>query len=182
MSFCKHFVYSLIISRAPEVCTDLKMDQQCHKNNRSLPQVANPWKDHEGATSNQNYWATKLLWSFKKSASISILYCGVLKAFYTLGVHRHGVLSKEHAILKTKMLSGQLRRIFFTSEHFHSIEILCWLYLLCNISTILNFSIKSLSAETILRNTRNPVLKISKSLFLSSAIKFLWFALHTLFY
>lgn len=38
------------MSRAPELCTELKMDQPCHKNNRSLPQVADPWKDYEGAT------------------------------------------------------------------------------------------------------------------------------------
>lgn len=79
MSFCKHclciaFVYNLIRSIAPEVCTELKVDQLCHKNNRSLPQVANPWKDHEGATSNQNYYATKLMSTFKNSAYTSMFY------------------------------------------------------------------------------------------------------------
>lgn len=48
------FVYCLITSRAAEVRTELKMDQLCCKNNRSLPQVANPWNDYEGATSSHN--------------------------------------------------------------------------------------------------------------------------------
>lgn len=38
------------MSRAPELYTELKMDQLFHKNNRSLLQVTDPWKDYEGAT------------------------------------------------------------------------------------------------------------------------------------
>jgi len=83
MSLCKYcswiaFAYSLILSRAPEARTELKIDQLCHNNNRSLPQVANPWKDHEGAKSNQNYWATELMRSCKNSTYIS-MFCVVFK-------------------------------------------------------------------------------------------------------
>lgn len=73
-SLCIASAYSLIRSTAPELCTELKVDQLCHENNRSLPQVANPWKDPEGATSNQNYCATKLMHSFKNSAYTSMFY------------------------------------------------------------------------------------------------------------